>query len=519
MMDGTKQSDSSIVAMKRANKEGRPSAEPVERRDGTKGNAVCQSTRRTQSRGSVSQAVDRIRRAIARNPKERLTALLHHVTVEALRRAYLGLRKDAAPGIDGIRWEEYGAKLEERLLDLHRRVHRGAYRAPPVRRVRIPKPDGRTRPLGVAALEDKILQKAVVDELLTPIYEAEFLGLSYGFRPGRKAHDALDALAFGIERRKVNWIVDADIRTFFDAIDRDCLMQFMERRIGDRRVLRLVRKWLNAGVMEEGTWSDSGRGTPQGANVSPVMANVYLHYVLDQWFHRTWRPRVPKGEAILVRYADDFVAGFQRRADAKRFLRDLGERCAEFGLDLHPEKTRLVEFGRFAAADRRRRGERKPETFDFLGFTHYCAKTRKGRFRLGRKPSAKRMSRTLRRVGERLWRQRHADHWEVGKWLSRVLNGWLNYFAVPGSTRWLRGFCYLLQRRWLRALRRRSQRDRFSWRRLRRMTELLWPSVRIRHPWPTQRFGWPSTPKVGAGCLNGHVRICAGGGRKLPFLP
>ena len=233
------------------------------------------------------------------------------------------LRKDAAPGIDGVRWEEYGAKLEERLLDLHRRVHRGAYRAPPVRRVNIPKPDGRTRPLGVAALEDKILQKVVVDELLTPIYEAEFLGLSYGFRPGRKAHDALDALAFGIERRKVNWIVDADIRTFFDAIDRDCLMQFVERRIGDRRVLRLLCKWLNAGVMEEGTWSDSGRGTPQGANVSPVMANVYLHYVRDQWFHRTWRPRVPKGEAILVRYADDFVAGFQRRADAKRMSRTL----------------------------------------------------------------------------------------------------------------------------------------------------------------------------------------------------
>ena len=296
MMDGTKQSDSSIVAMKRANKEGRPSAEPVERRDGTKGNSVSQSTRRTQSRGSVSQAVDRIRRAIARNPKERLTALLHHITVEALRRAYLGLRKDAAPGIDGVRWEEYGAKLEERLLDLHRRVHRGAYRAPPVRRVNIPKPDGRTRPLGVAALEDKILQKAVVDELLTPIYEAEFLGLSYGFRPGRKAHDALDALAYGIERRKVNWIVDADIRTFFDAIDRDRLLRFVERRIGDRRVLRLLRKWLNAGVMEEGTWSDTGKGTPQGSIVSPLLANVYLHYVLDQWFHRTWRPRVPKAK-------------------------------------------------------------------------------------------------------------------------------------------------------------------------------------------------------------------------------
>ena len=321
--------------------------------------------------------------------------------------------------------KEYGAKREERLLDLHSRVHRGAYRAPPVRRVTIPKPDGRTRPLGVTALEDKILQKAVVDEFLTPIFEAEFLGLSYGFWPGWKAHDALDALAYGIERRKVNWIVDADIRTFFDAIDREQLMRFVERRIGDRRVLRLIRKWLNAGVMEEGIWSDSGKGTPQGAIISPVLANVFLHYVLDHWSHWTWRPRVPGGGAILVRYADDFVAGFQRRADAERFLRDLGERCAEFGLELHPEKTRLVEFGRFAAANRRRRGERKPETFDFLGFTHYCAKTRKGRFRLGRKPSAKRMQRTLCRVGKRLWRLRHTDHWEVGKWLGRVLSGWM----------------------------------------------------------------------------------------------
>ena len=336
--------------------------------------------------GERVQVADRIRRAIARNPKERLTALLHHINVEALRRAYLGLRNDAAPGIDGVRWEEYGAKLEERLLDLHSRVHRGAYRAPPVRRVNIPKPYGRTRPLGVAALEDKILQKAVVDELLTLIYEAEFLGLSYGFRPGRKAHDALDALALRDRTAESQLDRGRGHSDVFDAIDRDRLMRFVERRIGD---WRLLRKWLNAGEMEEGTWSDSGRGTPQGATASPVLANGFLHYVLDQWFHRTWRPRVPGGEAILVRYADDFVAGFQRRADAERFFRDLEERCAEFGLELHPEKTRLVEFGRFATANRRRRGERKPETFDFLGFTHYCAKTRKGRFRLGRKPSAK----------------------------------------------------------------------------------------------------------------------------------
>ena len=489
MMNGLKKSDEAVRPARAANKGARASAEPPEERASTKGNPDCQSTCRTQCRESVPQAATRIRKAAERNRKERLTALLHHITPVVLGAAYFALKKDAAAGIDGVTWDMYGEGLGERLLDLHRRLHSGgAYRAPPVRRVEIPKPDGGTRPLGIAALEDKIVQKAVVDVILTPIYEAEFLGFSYGFRPGRGAHDALDALAFGIERRKVSWIVDADLRAYFDSIPRDWLVTFLEHRIGDRRVIRLIRKWLNAGVMDDGSWVDTGMGTPQGAIVSPVLANVFLHYVLDLWFHRKWRPSVPAGEAIIVRYADDIVVGFQHKRDAERYLRDVRERLTQFGLSLHPDKTRLVEFGRFAVMNRRGRGAGKPETFDFLGFTHYCTKTRRGRFRLGRKPVAKRVNRTLVRIDEVLRKRWHHDIWEVGAWLGRVYQGWLNYFAVPGSGRFVRAFRRRLQRLWMRALRRRSQRARFDWKRLERVTEILWPRASIRHPWPDQRF-------------------------------
>ena len=318
----------------------------------------------------MSQAAERIRQAATRKPKEKLTALLHHITTDALGVAYFSLKKDAAAGVDGMTWHEYGNGLEERLLDLHDRVHSGRYRALPSRRVEIPKPDGGTRPLGIAALEDKIVQSAVAETILVPIFEPEFLGFSYGFRPGRGAHDALDALAFGIERRKVNWIADADIRAYFDQIDRGWLLRFVEHRIGDRRVIRLISKWLSAGVMKEGEWRDNLRGTPQGSIVSPVLANVYLHYVLDLWFQRTWRARTARGDTIIVRYADDFVVGFQYKRDAEQFLCDLKDRLAAFSLELHPDKTRLIEFGKFAMADRRARGERRPETFDFLGVTH-----------------------------------------------------------------------------------------------------------------------------------------------------
>ena len=376
--------------------------------------------------------------------------------METLRGAYFSLKRGAAAGVDGMTWYEYGNGLEERLLDLHDRVHSGAYRALPSRRVEIPKPDGGTRPLGIAALEDKLVQKAVVEHILAPIYEPEFLGFSHGFRPGRGAHDALDALAFGIERQRANWIVDADIRSFFDSLSRDWMVRFLEHRIGDRRVIRLIIKWLNAGVMEEGEWKDDLRGTPQGSGVSPILANIYLHYVLDLWFQRKRRTRAAQGDTIIVRYADDFVVGFQYKRDAERFLCDLKDRLASFSLDLHPDKTRLLEFGKFAIADRRARGERRPETFDFLGFTHYCRTTRNGRFGLGRKPIGKRVNRTLKRIKAELRRRMHRNRYEVAEWLGRVVGGWLRYYAVPTSFPYLKRFVFRLMRLWLRVLRRRS---------------------------------------------------------------
>ena len=364
-MHDAKKSDPGIVPETATNEGAQVPEESLEGRAGIERNPGGRSTGRTQRRGAVSQGAERIRQFIQRRPKEKLTALLHHVTPDTLRAAYEGLNPKSAPGVDGKTWEEYGAELDGRLPVLHRRVHTGAYRATPSRRVNIPKPDGGMRPLGIAALEDKIVQKAVVDTILTPIYESEFLGFSYGFRPGRGAHNALDAQAVGIERRKINWILDADVSKYFDCIDRQQLLELLGRRIGDRRLLRLVGKWLRAGVMEDGHWFDPGRGTPQGAVVSPVLVNVYLHYVLDAWVQRYWRPRQARGEMIIVCYADDFVLGFQYRSDAERFLRDARERFARYGLDLHPEKTRLIEFGRFAIANRRRRGKGRPESFDF----------------------------------------------------------------------------------------------------------------------------------------------------------
>ena len=487
-MNGMEKSDSGIVAVKSANKGTPVPAESMERRTEPKGNPGSQSTRRTQGRESVTQAADRIRQFVQREPRERLTALLHHATVDALRWAYFELKKDAAPGADGMTWRMYGEGLEGRLADLHDRVHSGAYRAMPSRRVNIPKPDGGTRPLGVAALEDKIVQKAVTEIILTPIYEAEFLGFSYGFRPGRGAHNALDALAVGVTRRKINWVVDCDIRAFFDTVSRDWLVRFLEHRIGDKRVIRLIIKWLNAGVMEAGEWQDNLRGTPQGSVASPILANIYLHYVLDLWFQKKWRSHEVNGDSVIVRYADDFVVGFQHKRDAERFLSAVKERFGRFALEIHPDKTRLIEFGRFALKDRRQRGQGRPETFDFLGFTHYCAKDRRGRFQLGRKPVAKRMNRTLKRLKEELRRRMHHDVVDTAKWLGRVVNGWLNYYAVPTSFRYLYRFVQRLKRLWHKTLRRRSQKDRFKWARLQTLMDTNWPRLEIRHPWPSQRF-------------------------------
>ena len=487
-MHGMEKSDSVVVAVKSANKGTPVPAEPMEPRTEPKGNPGGQSARRTQCRESASQAADRIRQFVRREPRERLTALLHHVTVDALRWAFFELKKDAAAGADGMTWRMYEEGLEGRLADLHDRVHSGAYRARPSRRVNIPKPDGGTRPLGVAAIEDKVVQKAVTEVILTPIYEAEFLGFSYGFRRGRGAHDALDALAVGLTRRTINWVADCDIRAFFDNVSRDWMVRFLEHRIGDKRVIRLIIKWLNAGVMEAGEWRDNLRGTPQGSVVSPVLANIYLHYVLDLWFQKKWRSHEVRGDAIIVRYADDFVAGFQHKRDAERFLDAAKDRFGRFGLDLHPDKTRLIEFGRYATQRRQERGQGRPETFDFLGFTHYCAASRGGRFQLGRKPVAKRMSRTLKRIKAVLRRRMHHDVKTTAKWLGKVVDGWLNYFAVPTSFRYLYRFVLRLKHLWLRMLRRRSQRDRSSWAWVTKLTATHWPKLTIRHPWPDQRF-------------------------------
>ena len=492
MMNGMEKSDSVRVAVKSANKGTAVPAESMERRTEPKGNPESQNMRRTQDRESVTQAADRIRRFVQREPRQRLTTLLHHVTVEALRWSFFELKKDAAAGVDGVTWRMYEEGLEGRLADLHDRVHSGAYRATPSRRVNIPKPGGGTRPLGVAAIEDKIVQKAVTETILTPIYEAEFLGFSYGFRPGRSAHNALDALAVGITRRKINWVVDCDIRAFFDSVSRSWLVRFLEHRIGDKRVIRLITKWLKAGVMEDGEWRDDLRGTPQGSVVSPILANVYLHYVLDLWFQK-WRSREVKGDTIIVRYADDVVVGFQHQWHAENFLNAVKERFRGFELSLHPDKTRLIEFGRFANRRRRVRGLRRPETFDFLGFTHYCMETKGGNFQLGRKPVVKRMARTLKRIKEALRRRRHHKVEATAKWLGKVVNGWLNYYAVPTSFLFLSRFVERLQRLWLKSLRRRSQKDRYRWTSLARLTATYWPRLEIRHPWPDQRFAVNST--------------------------
>jgi group II intron reverse transcriptase/maturase len=403
-----------------------------------------------------------------------------------LRDAYRAVSPNAAAGVDGITWRDYGSDLEANLRDLHDRVRRGAYRARPTRRVFIPKADGRLRPLGVAALEDKILQRAVV-EVLNAIYEQDFLGFSYGFRPGRSQHDALDALSVGIVRKKVNYVLDADISDFFSRLDQGWMERFLEHRIADKRVLRLIQKWLRAGVIEDGEWSKTEEGTAQGASVSPLLSNVYLHYVFDLWADQ-WRRRHAHGDVILTRFADDYVAGFEHREDAERFLADLCDRFAKFGLELHPEKTRLIEFGRFAAENRARRGDRKPETFEFLGFTHICAKTRNGRFKLKRVTSRKKMRAKLRSVKTEMRRRWHLSIPEQGRWLASVLAGHCRYYAVPDNIRALHAFREVVIRLWLKALRRRSQRSRMTWERMRRLADRWLPLARIQHPWPTTRF-------------------------------
>ena len=480
-------SDCAVVPLNRLNKEGQPFAEGGEGRAQTGENIVQSHMPPTQSGKRMSQGLDGVRQAASERKQERFTALLHHLTLSLLRDSFYALERQASPGIDGVTWQEYDTGLEDRLCDLHSRVQRGAYRARPSRRVYIPKADGRQRPLGIAALEDKIVQQAVV-AVLNKIYEGDFRGFSYGFRPGRGPHQALDALTVGIQRKRVNWVLDADIRGFFDNMSHEWIMKFIEHRVADRRMLRLIQKWLKAGVSEDGQWSETKVGTPQGAVVSPLLANVYLHYVFDLWVE-AWRRRVARGDVIVVRYADDLVVGFQHRTDAERFLGEFRERLVRFGLELHPDKTRLIEFGRFAARDRKRRGEGKPETFTFLGFTHFCGHlTSSGAFNVWRVTAKKRMVAKLSVIKAELQHRKHHRTSEVGAWLRKVVLGYYQYHAVPGNSSQLRIFRRRVGRLWRSVLVRRSERAQVRWDRLSPLLDRWIPEPRILHPYPDKRF-------------------------------
>jgi RNA-directed DNA polymerase len=484
MMHGDGKSDTPIVPGKPPNRAAGPAAEVVEGRGVAKGNSEERNVLRTQSRESTPSTLSRVRDAARRDRKMQFTALLHHVySLDRLTLAYYALKREAAPGVDGETWRHYGEQLGDNLRNLSERLKRGAYRAKPVRRAYIAKADGRQRPLGVPALEDKIVQRATV-EVLNAIYEQDFVGFSYGFRPGRSPHQALNALTVAIQTRRVNWVLDADIRSFFDTLDHGWLVKFLEHRVADRRVIRLVQKWLSAGVLEDGRRTQSEVGTVQGGSVSPLLANLYLHHVFDLWV-QWWRKKQARGEVVVVRFADDFVVGFEHRHEAEQFLGALKQRFARFGLELHPDKTRLIEFGRWAERDRGRRGEGRPETFNFLGFTHCCTKTRKGRFAVLRQTMRKRMQAKLQGVKIELRQRMHSPVPEQGKYLRSVVLGHLRYYGVPRNGPAIFAFCGAVGRLWWQALCRRSQRRHLPWKKMVRYIQRYIPPARICHPYPT----------------------------------
>lgn len=488
MTQELRKSDSSIVPQKHPNKGTGLScpAEGAEGRELTKGNTIKQNRDWTQGQTSLSQLLNRVR-LTAERKEEKLNALWHHVyNKESLRAAYFGLKRNSASGIDHMTWSEYGKNLESNLEDLSKRLRKGGFRAQPVKRINIPKPDGRFRPIGIPVLEDKLVQKATV-EVLNAVYEVEFKNFSYGFRPGRRQHDALDAVAVGIEKRKINWILDADIQGFFDGLDHDILIKFIEHRISDKRVIRHIRKWLKAGVLEEGELKTSYKGTPQGGSISPLLANIYLHYVLDLWVE-IWRRRTAKGDVIIVRYADDFIVGFQYYKEATRFKEELQARFLKFKLKLHPQKTRLIEFGRFASKDREGRGQGRPETFDFLGFTHICGKTKAGRFKLKRKTNTQKMRLKLSELKREMRKRFNNRISDVGKWLRSVLSGHYRYYGVPGNLGSMYGFREQVLHLWYLTLKRCGQRRRIRWDKMNRIARDWLPYPELYHPYPCERL-------------------------------
>jgi RNA-directed DNA polymerase len=488
MMNDDGKSDRSVVPEKLPNKADNHAAEVAEGRDRAKGNPAKRDEPWTLSQPGLPSALERVGQAARQDRKQRFTALLHHIyDVGRLRRADYGLEHDAAAGIDGETWKHYGENLRENLQDLAGRLARGAYRARPVRRAYIEKADGRKRPLGVPVLEDKIVQRSAV-EVLNAIYEVDFLGFSYGFRPERSQHQALDAVAYGMWKKMVKWVLDADMQSFFDALSHEGLVKFLEHRIADRRVIRLIQKWLNAGVLEDGKRMVSEIGTVQGGSISPLLANIYLHYVFDLWIEQ-WRKTQSKGDVLVVRFADDFVTGFQHRREAEQLLEDLRERFSKFGLKLHPEKTRLIEFGRFAAQDRQGRGQGKPETFNFLGFTHCCGTDQRGKFTVIRKTMRQRMLKKLKEVNRELQRRMHQPVDEQGRYIQALIRGHLNYYGVPLNSRAIRAFRTLVVRLWKKWLSRRSQRGAVTWDRMQRFIDRWVPRAVICHPYPSVRFG------------------------------
>ncbi len=489
MMHGSGKSDRPIVPEKPPNKgRGAPRcAEEVEERGLAKGNSGQHTRVRAQDRVALQNAQSRIRQAAQQDKGLQFTTLWHHVyDIRRLREAYYATKRSASAGVDGQTWQQYGEDLERNLRDLSDRLRRGAYRAKPVLRVYIPKADGRQRPLGLPTLEDKIVQRSTA-EVMNAIYETDFVGFSYGFRPGRSQHNALDALSVGLVRKKVNWVLDTDIRGFYDAVSHDWLVKFVGHRITDRRVIGHIRKWLNAGVMEDGKRIRTEAGTPQGSSVSPVLANIYLHYAFDLWAQQ-WRRRQARGEMIVVRYADDIVVGFQYKSEAVRFLAELRERLLKFNLELHPDKTRLLEFGRFAAGNRKRVGQGTPESLDFLGFTHICGKTRKGKFAVLRQTIKKRMRAKLQAIKSELRRRMHDPVPEVGNWLASVIRGHMQYYGVPRNGYAISAFRHQVVLYWYHAMRRRSQKTRLTWKRMARLVKRRIPTVRITHPYPNQRL-------------------------------